>query len=107
MIHIGNPLMDQMHLYESVAFGNIVKKYKHVQRILCGHIHRTIFGSFKNIPVIIGPSTAHQYPINLTRSTAKILSQEAPGFLIHTQIEGGHIVTHQVPITAFVDSGVI
>jgi 3',5'-cyclic AMP phosphodiesterase CpdA len=107
MIDIGNPLMDQMHLYERAAFGDIVVKHQHVQRILCGHIHRTIFGSFKNIPVIVAPSTAHQYPINLTRNSAKILSREAPGFLIHTQIEGGHIVTHQIPITAFADSAVI
>jgi len=106
MIDIGNPLMDQMHLYESAAFGHILEKHKHVRRILCGHIHRTIFGSFKNIPVIICPSTAHQYPINLTRSTAKILSREAPGFLMHTQIAGEHIVTHQIPITAF-ESAVI
>ena len=101
MIDIGNPLMDEMHLFEIEAFGQIIENYLHIELILCGHIHRTIFGKFKHVPVIIGPSTAHQYPINITHSSAKILSKEAPGFLIHTYIDGNSILTHQVPISPF------
>jgi 3',5'-cyclic AMP phosphodiesterase CpdA len=98
MISIGNPLMDDMHLFESDAFGEIVQKYPQVKMILCGHIHRTIFGRFRDIPVMVAPSTAHQYPVNLTHESAKILSQEAPGFLIHMQVDG-EILTHQIPIS--------
>ena len=101
MIDIGNPLMDEMHLFESEAFGQIVEKYQHVELILCGHIHRTIFGKFKQVPVIIGPSTAHQYPVNITHASARILSKEAPGFLIHTCVDGKSILTHQIPISQF------
>jgi len=101
MIDVGNPLMDDMHVFESEAFGQIVEKHQHIELILCGHIHRTIFGKFKQVPVIIGPSTAHQYPINVTHASAKILSKEAPGFLIHTCIDGKSILTHQIPISPF------
>jgi len=101
MIDVGNPLMDDMHVFESEAFGQIVEKHQHIELILCGHIHRTIFGKFKQVPVIIGPSTAHQYPINVTHASAKILSKEAPGFLIHTCIDGNSILTHQIPISPF------
>jgi len=101
MIDIGNPLMDDMHLFESEAFGQIVEKHQHIELILCGHIHRTIFGKFKQVPVIIGPSTAHQYPVNITHASAKLLSKEAPGFLIHACVEGKSILTHQIPISPF------
>jgi len=101
MIDIGNPLMDDMHVFESEAFGQIVEQHQHIELILCRHIHRTIFGKFKQVPVIIGPSTAHQYPINVTHASAKILSQEAPGFLIHTCVDDSSILTHQIPISPF------
>jgi 3',5'-cyclic AMP phosphodiesterase CpdA len=101
MIDVGNPLMDDMHVFESEAFGQIVEKHQHIELILCGHIHRTIFGKFKQVPVIIGPSTAHHYPINVTHASAKILSKEAPGFLIHTCVDGKSILSHQIPISPF------
>jgi 3',5'-cyclic-AMP phosphodiesterase len=101
MIRIGNSLMDEMHLYEVEAFGKIVESYDHIEMILCGHIHRTIFSRFKNIPLVICPSTAHQYPVNLTHALAKKLSSEAPGFLIHQQLAEGQMVTHQIPISGY------
>ena len=103
MIDTGNLLMDQMHLYETQSFGEIVAQFPQIQMILCGHIHRTIFGRFHQIPVMIAPSTAHQYPVNVTHESAKILSKESPGFLIHRQIDGKNILTHHIPLTAYED----
>jgi 3',5'-cyclic AMP phosphodiesterase CpdA len=101
MIDIGNRLMDEMHLFETEEFGEIVQKNSQIKLILCGHIHRTICGQFRGVPVIVAPSTAHQYPVNITHASAKVLSKEAPGFLIHTQIDGENLLTHHIPISHF------
>lgn len=100
LISVGNVVMDKMRLYEHGALGDVIEKHTSVELIVSGHIHRTIFSRFRNIPVVICPSTAHQYPVDLTSANAKVLSPEAPGFLLHQQGVGG-LVTHLIPLSNY------
>ena len=55
--------MDLISLIEGEAFYGLVKQYKNVAHIVCGHVHRTISGSHKGIPFSIFKSTVGQMPM--------------------------------------------
>ena len=51
--------------------------------ILASHIHRTIHGSLRGIPVIVGPGPAHAVSLDLGADAPASLTMEPPGVLLH------------------------
>lgn len=96
MISTGNTLMDSMHLISASELEQVCIRHRHIRAILCGHIHRTIFGHFANIPVVVGPSCAHSYPMHLTLENASQLCHEPTGFLVHLDLPTREWVTHSL-----------
>ncbi len=55
--------MDSIKLIDGDAFYEVVKRYSNVRHIVCGHVHRTISGSYKGISFSIFKSTVGQMPM--------------------------------------------
>lgn len=101
MIDVGNPMMNQMNLVNHSELADILYKYKNIIRILCGHVHRNITGSFCNIPVQVCPSSAFAYPADLNENNLDQLCKDLPGYLVH-EITDGVLVSkwHQLDLRA-------
>lgn len=90
--------MDRVGLLEGrEALERIVSAHPQVQRILCGHVHRSIQRLFAGTLCQTAPSVAHQVAFDLTDDGPSCFVLEPPAFLMH-RFDGNQIVTHTVMI---------
>ena len=70
-------------------------RYPNVERMLCGHIHRSIQTLVGGRLVSVCPSTAHQVTLDLGAEPSEggFFEMEPPGFQIHLW-QGGRVITH-------------
>lgn len=71
----------------------ILRSYDNVVRVMCGHVHRTIFRRFGGTIASICPSTAHQISLDLRPDGPAEFIMEPPGFQLHAWLDG-ELVTH-------------
>lgn len=96
--------MDKIGLLEGVRdFETIVARHPNIQRVICGHLHRTIYTTFAKTIASTAPSPAHQVCLDLQEDAASAWSLEPPGFHVHawTGNGTGRLVTHVVPVGQF------
>jgi 3',5'-cyclic AMP phosphodiesterase CpdA len=74
----------------------LVSRYPNVERILCGHVHRSIFRRFGGTVASICPSPAHQLALNLHPGARSGFVMEPPGFHLHMWQDGALITHHAV-----------
>lgn len=89
-ISAGHTSMDKFGLREPAELAAVVAKYPNVQRIVCGHCHRGIFGAFAGTIVAIAPAVGHQIELALDDDDTFGFNLEPPSFLLHrwTDTEG-------------------
>lgn len=75
----------------------LVSRYANIERIICGHLHRTIFRRFAGTVVSTCPSTAHQVTLGLTPEAPADFIMEPPAFHVH-HWHGGGLNTHHAYI---------
>jgi 3',5'-cyclic-AMP phosphodiesterase len=75
--------MDLVGLEGKAEFAEVIKKHSHVERILCGHLHRSIQTRIGGTVAMTCPSTAHQVTLDLTPQAADCFSLEPPAFALH------------------------
>jgi len=85
--------MDRMGLNDPSGLAAIVRRFPHVQRIVCGHLHRPIQALFAGALASVCPSTAHQVDLDLKPDSAARLVLEPPAFQLHLW-NGQALVTH-------------
>lgn len=87
--------MDQMALSKaaSSALAEVVGRHPHVERVLCGHLHRTIIRRFAGTVAITAPSTAHAVHLELGDGPPA-WTDEPPGVLLHRWEPEQGLVTH-------------
>ncbi|MCC2596277.1 phosphodiesterase [Pusillimonas sp. MFBS29] len=94
--------MDELGLLTGrEAFAGIIAPYHNIERILCGHLHRTMLCRVGPTVASTCPGTAHQIVLDL-KPDAQALSFnfEPPGYQLHWQ--GAHgLVTHHAVIGEF------
>ncbi|NYT61555.1 phosphodiesterase [Alcaligenaceae bacterium] len=97
----GIKLMDDIGLLQGrEAFTEIIAPYRNIERILCGHLHRTIMCRVGNTVASTCPGTAHQITLNLGSPSALHFNFEPPGYQLHSL--GAHgLVTHHAVIGEF------
>ncbi len=94
--------MDQIGLLEGVSeLEAILAKHPNVQRVICGHLHRTIYTSFGGTVASTAPSPAHQVCLDLKEDAVSAWSLEPPGFHVHAWNAAGPLLTHVVNIGQF------
>lgn len=90
----GLTTMDEMELIDADAFGQVVSRHDHVDRILCGHLHRSIQTMYKGILTQTCPSTSHQVQLLLGDANELATVREPPEYLLHYWTEADGLVTH-------------
>ncbi|MYN12466.1 phosphodiesterase [Pusillimonas sp. TS35] len=93
--------MDAMGLLEGAPeLERLVARYPNIERIICGHVHRTIFRRFGGTVVSICPSTAHQIVLDLRPDGPDAFIMEPSAFHLH-EWRGGALITHHAYIGKF------
>ncbi|WP_407520857.1 phosphodiesterase [Methylobacterium oryzisoli] len=86
--------MDRVGLLEGAReLERVVAAHPQVQRVLCGHVHRSIQRLFGGTLCQVAPSVTHQVALDLTPDGPSVFVLEPPGFLLH-RFDGGQVVTH-------------
>lgn len=75
---------------------SIVARYPRVERVLCGHLHRTIFRRFGGTITSTCPGTAHQLALELGPRPTLQYIMEPPGYQLHWWHDGALVTHHAV-----------
>ncbi|HML10303.1 MAG TPA: phosphodiesterase [Stellaceae bacterium] len=86
--------MDRHALLNPADFAEIVRRHPQIERILCGHLHRTIDHRFAGTVAGTCPSTAHQLVLDTTPGAPAEFCFEPPGYQLHFWREGVGLVSH-------------
>lgn len=90
----GIGFMDRIALRDPQALARLVEGHGRVERVLCGHVHRSIQAGWAGTVASIAPSTAHQVRLALAPGAPSRLTLEPPAFHLHRWIGDGPTVTH-------------
>ena len=80
--------MDQQNLKNSDMLASLIADYKGDIRIICGHVHRAIAGTFAGRLCLTAPGTSHAVSINLRPDADNSLTREPGGFMLHEWRDG-------------------
>lgn len=96
-IMTGIRCMDEIALAadDIAALGALVARSAQVERISCGHVHRTVEARWNGTVVGICPSTAFQGVLGLKNEGFALAAGEPPSYQLH-HWNGRHLVTHTV-----------
>jgi 3',5'-cyclic-AMP phosphodiesterase len=97
----GITFMDSHGLRDSDRFSAVIARHPQVERIMCGHLHRSIQCRVGGTVASTCPSPAHQIALDLRPNAPLGFAMEPPGYQLHTWFEGTGLVTHTVAIGAF------
>jgi 3',5'-cyclic-AMP phosphodiesterase len=74
----------------------LIARYPNVERVICGHLHRSIQVRFGGSIASTAPSPAHQVCLDLSPSAPSSWMLEPPGYALHALPAGGRLITHTV-----------
>ncbi len=80
--------------------GTIIERNAQVERIVCGHLHRSIHTRWHGTLASTCPSTAHQIPLSLATDAPEAFNLEPPGFQLHLWI-GTELITHTAVVNDY------
>jgi len=85
--------MDEIGLTNAEGLGRIIAQHPQIERILCGHLHRSIQARFHGTIASTCPSPAHQVTLDLNPGGPSSYRMEPPGYQLHAWIDR-RLVTH-------------
>lgn len=94
-VDLGIKHMDAMKLVDGDAFGNILSRHNNIERVMCGHLHRTIITGFAGTVLVVAPSIAHQVVLDFGDDAPAEFVFEPPAFFLHFHSPETGIITHQ------------
>jgi Icc protein len=93
--------MDRIGLANARSLEAVIARHPQVERIVSGHLHRSIVARFGGTIASTCPSPAHQVALDLADEAASRFTMEPPAFQLHLWREGAGLVTHTVAIGDF------
>ena len=100
--------MDEMGLDGTDGLAAVIRRHPQVERIVCGHLHRSIVRRFAGTVACTGPATAHQLALDLGSVPRLATVMEPPACLLHFWMGAEGLVSHlsvigdrHVPFTVF------
>lgn len=84
------------------ALAAVIARHPQVERIACGHLHRSIERRFAGTVAGTCPGTAHQIRLDLRPGVRLHFRFEPPGYQLHLWEDGG-LVTHTAVLGDFPD----
>ena len=79
---------------DAARFGAIVDGHPQVERVQCGHLHRTITRRWHGTIAATAPSVAHAVALDLRARGVPSWNLEPPGYLLHWWTPEAGLVTH-------------
>jgi 3',5'-cyclic-AMP phosphodiesterase len=92
---------DTLGLVGAGALREIIARHAQVERLLCGHVHRSIHVRFAGTIASTAPSTAHQVALDLRPDGPSVFVMEPPGYQLHLWREDTGLVSHTAVIGDF------
>jgi 3',5'-cyclic-AMP phosphodiesterase len=87
--------MDRIGLSGAEAFARVLVRHPQVERVLCGHLHRSIQARIGTHAIAsTAPSTAHQVALDLRVDGPSRFMMEPPGYQLHLWRPEIGIVSH-------------
>ncbi|KVF71528.1 metallophosphatase [Burkholderia sp. FL-7-2-10-S1-D7] len=95
--------MDALRLAPAAAakLDALLRGHPNVERVLCGHVHRTMFTRFGGTLASAVPAPAHQVAFDLRADAPSAFRLEPPAFAVHLHTPEGGMMSHHV----YVDEG--
>ena len=94
--------MDRMGLLAGrEEFAAVIARHPQVERIICGHLHRSIQFRVAHTVASTCPAPCHQVALDLRPHGPSAFRMEPPGYQLHCWIDGAGLVTHTGVIGAF------
>jgi 3',5'-cyclic AMP phosphodiesterase CpdA len=93
--------MDRIGLEVAYPLEPIIRRHPRIERILCGHLHRTIFRRFGGTIAATCPSPAHQVVLDFMPEAPSQFAMEPPGYLLHRWNEEEGMTSYGVAIGEF------
>jgi len=93
--------MDQYGLDGSERLAEVVRRHPQIERILCGHLHRSIQVRWCGTVAMTAPSTAHQIALDLENGGPLRYVMEPPAFLLHLWRAGVGLISHTCYVGEF------
>jgi 3',5'-cyclic AMP phosphodiesterase CpdA len=90
--------MDEQSLADRDRFAEVIGRHRQVERIICGHLHRSIQCRVAHTVASTCPAPCHQVALDLRADGPSAFVLEPPGFQLHQWIEGTGLVTHTAVI---------
>jgi 3',5'-cyclic AMP phosphodiesterase CpdA len=97
----GIPYIDKYNCKNGEALAAILRRYTNIERVVCGHIHRSMQIRFGGTMLVTAPSTTTAIALRLDPSAKPASFVEPPAFLLHHWTPRGGLITHFVPIGTF------
>jgi 3',5'-cyclic-AMP phosphodiesterase len=85
--------MDAMMLEDGDALAAVIGRHRQVERVLCGHVHRSVQCRFAGTLAQIAPGTAHGVQLALAGEPSRWI-MEPPGVLLHEWRDGRGLLSH-------------
>lgn len=83
------------------AFASVIRRHPQVERVVGGHVHRSMNMRWAGTVFSTCPSTAHQFVLDLSPENHVDYALEPPAFQIHAWRAGQGLLTHTLPIGDF------
>ncbi len=93
--------MDKIGLDNPQALADVVRRYPQVERILCGHLHRSIQVRFGGTIASTCPGVAHQVVLDLSPQAASQFVMEPPAFQLHLWDAESGLISHTAYVGEF------
>jgi 3',5'-cyclic AMP phosphodiesterase CpdA len=82
----------------------IISKYNHIEKILCGHIHLAINSRWCGTVISSAPSMGLHLLLDLTLKRESQFFLDSPTYQLHYLTQKGDLVTHTVPVKSSYDT---
>jgi 3',5'-cyclic AMP phosphodiesterase CpdA len=99
-IAIGIPYLDKYMCRRPERIAAVIARFNHVERVLCGHVHRPIQQRWAGTLLCCCPSTATQIALQLRPDARPASFSEPPACLLHWWRDGA-MLTHTSYIGRF------
>jgi 3',5'-cyclic AMP phosphodiesterase CpdA len=96
----GLPVFDAINLRDRERLGAVLARHPQVERILCGHHHRSMTGRLGRVIVSVAPSVAHHGAFELDDDRGRF-TFEPPGYHAHLRLPDGGIASHMLFVERF------
>jgi len=93
--------MDAMALERPEGLAAVIGRHPQVERVICGHVHRSIQTRFAGTIGSVAPSTAHQVTLDLAPGGEARFTLEPPGYHLHLWRPEAGLVSHSALIDDF------